>query len=220
MEQTGEPPEEVAGERAAAAAGERTRIARELHDVVAHSISVMVVQTAGVRRLLREDQERERDALLSVELTGRDALSEMRRLLGLMRPGEHDLPGLTPQPGLKHLDRLVADAEAAGLAVALSVEGDPVELPPGIDLSAYRIVQLALARSHGARATVIVRYGSDRLALEVADDGTGVNGSALDDLALVGMRERIALYDGTLEVGPRDGGGFVLRAELPVGERG
>jgi signal transduction histidine kinase len=215
-------------ERAAAeqraAAEERTRIASELHDVVAHSVSVMVVQTSGVRRLLGPEQEREREALLSVERIGREALAEMRRMLGVMRTGEEHPASLAPQPGLAHIDRLVAQVTEAGLPVTLRVEGDRPELPAGIDLSAYRIVQEgltnALKHAKGAQAEVVIRYGDDNVEVEVADDGAGGNGTREPDgHGLVGMRERVAVYGGTLDAGPRDGGGFVLRAQLPVEAR-
>jgi signal transduction histidine kinase len=203
-----------------AAAEERTRIARELHDVVAHSVSVMVVQASGVRRLLHDDQEREREALLSVEQIGREALSEMRRMLGVMRTGEERPADLAPQPGLRNLDRLIAQLAEAGLDVSLRVEGERPELPAGIDLSAYRIVQEGLTNTlkhaKGAHADVVVRYADDGVEVEIVDDGPGVNGSHLDGHGLVGMRERVAVYGGTLDAGPRDGGGFVLRAQLPV----
>jgi signal transduction histidine kinase len=211
----------LAAERAAA--DERNRIARELHDVVAHSVSVMVVQASGVRRLLKDDQEREREALLSVERTGRQALAEMRRMLGVMRSGEEPAAALAPQPGLQSLDRLVAQVEEAGLPVTLRIEGERPELSPGIDLSAFRIVQEgltnALKHAKGARAEVLIRYSDDGLHLEVTDDGTTAsNGDGMGH-GLVGMRERVALYGGTLEAGPREGGGFVLRADLPVEAR-
>jgi signal transduction histidine kinase len=219
----------VERERAAAAeraaADERSRIARELHDVVAHSVSVMVVQASGVRRLLNPDQEREREALLSVEHIGREALAEMRRMLGVMRTGEDRPPELEPQPGLLHLDRLIAQVEEAGLPVTLRVEGERPELPIGIDLSAYRIVQEGLTNTlkhaPGSHAEVVIRYGENDVEVEVMDDGLGAtNGSRSDGgHGLVGMRERVALYGGSLDAGPRDGGGFVLRAQLPVGER-
>jgi len=144
-----------------ATAGERSRIARELHDVVAHSVSVMVVQASGVRRLLREEQHREREALLSVEQIGRQALTEMRRMLGVMRSGEDSPAALAPQPGLQHLDRLIAQVEEAGLPVTLRVEGDRPELSPGVDLSAYRIVQEGLTnvlRHGGPAARVTIGY--------------------------------------------------------------
>lgn len=212
-------------ERASAAeratAEERARIARELHDVVAHSVSVMVVQASGVRRLLRDEQRREREALLSVEQIGRQALTEMRRMLGVMRSGEEAPPAaLAPQPGLEHLERLVAQVEEAGLPVRLRVEGERPDLSPGVDLSAYRIVQEGLTNvlkhAKGARAEVLVRYIDSSVELEIADDGPGVSSGDGEGHGLVGMRERVALYGGTIEAGPRSGGGFVLRAQLPV----
>ena len=208
----------VAAERATAE--ERARIARELHDVVAHSVSVMVVQASGVRRLLKDEQHREREALLSVEQIGRQALTEMRRMLGVMRSGEDSPAALAPQPGLQHLDRLIAQVEEAGLPVTLRVEGEPPELSPGVDLSAYRIVQEgltnALKHAKGAHAEVVVRYIDSSVQLEIADDGPGTTNGETGGHGLVGMRERVALYGGTIEAGPRDGGGFVLRAKLPV----
>jgi signal transduction histidine kinase len=208
----------TAAERATAE--ERARIARELHDVVAHSVSVMVVQTSGVRRLLKDEQSREREALLSVEQIGRQALTEMRRMLGVMRSGEDAPAALAPQPGLQHLERLIAQVEEAGLPVTLRVEGDRPDISPGVDLSAYRIVQEgltnALKHAKGAHAEVVVRYIDSSVELEIADDGPGTpNGDGMGH-GLVGMRERVALYGGTIESGPRAGGGFVLRAQLPV----
>jgi signal transduction histidine kinase len=199
---------------------ERARIARELHDVVAHSVSVMVVQAGGVRRLLDPDQDRQREALLAIEHTGRGALTEMRRMLGVLRTGEAQDGPLTPQPSLEHLDRLVEHVRQAGLAVDLEVEGSPVPLAAGVDLSAYRIVQEGLTNTlkHAgpdAAAHVVVRYRPDQIELEVsnsglaADNGDGGHG-------LVGMRERVALYGGTLAVGPGDDGGYVVRACLPA----
>lgn len=203
-----------------AAAEERARIARELHDVVAHSVSVMVVQASGVRRLLSDDHEREREALLNVERIGRAALVEMRRMLGVMHPGEEQTLLLAPQPSLRHLDRLVAQVEEAGIRVTLRVEGTRPELPPGIDLSAYRIVQEgltnALRRGDGTHAEVVVRYFDSEVEVTVTRDGAGANGREVDEEGLIGIRERVALYGGTIDAGPRDGGGFVLRAVLPV----
>ena len=202
-----------------AAAEERARIAHELHDVVAHSVSEMVVQASGVRCRLNDDQVRERDALRSVEQIGRDALTEMRRMLGVM-PGAGEVE-LAPQPGLAHLDRLVAQMETAGLPVTLRVEGGRASLPVGIDLSAYRIVQEALANAlthaNCAHADVTVRYAGDVVEVEVSDDGSGLNGSGRSEgESLAAMRERVALYGGNLETGPRDGGGYLVRAQLPV----
>ena len=199
---------------------ERARIARELHDVVAHSVSVMVVQAGGVRRLLDPDQDRQREALLAIEHTGRGALTEMRRMLGVLRTGEPQEGPLAPQPSLEHLDRLVEQVRQAGLAVELEVEGSPVPLAAGVDLSAYRIVQEGLTNTlkhagPGASAHVLVRYLPERIELEVSNSGEGTgNGDA--GHGLVGMRERVALYGGTLAAGPGDNGGYVVRACLPA----
>ena len=200
-----------------AVAEERGRIARELHDVVAHSVSVMTVQAGAVRRLLTPEQEREREALLTVEQTGRQALAEMRRLLGVLRQ-EGEIAALAPQPGLGTLGTLVAQVRDAGLPVELTYEGDRISLPAGVDLSAYRIVQEALTNTlkHAgpARAWVRVRYGQDEVEVEVANDGRSENGS--DGHGLVGMRERVALCGGHLTAGPRPGGGYTISARLPV----
>jgi signal transduction histidine kinase len=205
-------------EAARAVAEERARIARELHDVIAHSVSVMVVQTAGVRRLLAPELERERQALETVEKTGRQALAEMRRLLGVLRT-EADRPDLHPQPGLTTIQQLVEQIRTAGLPVDLAVEGEPVELPPGVDLAAFRIVQEALTNTleHAgpAHAWVRVRYGAGELELTVSNDGQTTAADA-DGYGLVGMKERVNLYGGTLEAGPREGGGYSVSARLPL----
>lgn len=212
--------EEEREERARqAVAEERSRIARELHDVVAHGISVMTVQAGAVRRLLREEQQREREALETIEQTGREALAEMRRMVGVMKHPE-EAPALAPQPGLARLDRLVARARDAGLPVELTIEGTPGALAPGIDLAAYRVVQEGLtnARKHAGakRVEVVVRYESDGVELTVADDGRGAAAGDGSGHGLVGMRERIALYGGELEAGPRAAGGYELRVRLPL----
>ena len=202
-----------------AVVAERARIARELHDVVAHSVSVMVVQAQAGPRLLAEP-ERVRESFRSIETTGREALVELRRLLGVLRGGEEHA-ATAPQPGLASLEALVEQVRAAGLRVDLRVEGEPAALPPGIDLSAYRIVQEALTNSlkHAGRAEaeVIVRYERAAVELEILDNGVGphtrVNGSGH---GLVGMRERVALYGGLLEAGSRNGHGFAVRARLPL----
>jgi signal transduction histidine kinase len=205
-----------------AAAKERARIAHELHDLVAHSVSEMVVQASGVRCSLTEDQEREREALRSIERIGREALTEMRRMLGVLPGGGDDqLTELAPQPGLAYLDRLITNVQSAGLPVTLHVEGERPAVPIGIDLSAYRIVQegLANALTHAncAHADVTVRYGGDVIEVEIADDGSSVDGSGRSEgESLAGMRERVALYGGKLETGPRAGGGYLVRAQLPV----
>jgi signal transduction histidine kinase len=202
-----------------AVAEERARIARELHDVVAHSVSVMVLQAGAVRRLLRDDQAREREALDTVERTGREALAEMRRLLGVLRTPEEQAE-LAPQPGLSELPALVERTEAAGLAVELRLEGEPAPLPRGVDLSAYRIVQEALTNtlkhSGAGHAEVTVRYHPDAVDLEITDDGRGPAAGNGGGHGLVGMRERATLYGGELSAGAREGGGFVVRARLPL----
>lgn len=206
-------------EARAAVAEERARIARELHDVVGHSVSVMTVQASGVRRLLRDDQEREREALLIVERTGREALAEMRRMVGVLRRPE-EAPALAPQPSLEHLERLVEQARDAGLPVDLRVEGEAVELPAGVDLTAYRLVQEgltnALKHAHATRAEVVVSYGDGEIEVVVRDDGRGVGNGDGGGHGLVGMRERVSVYGGELDAGPETGGGYRLRARLPV----
>jgi signal transduction histidine kinase len=198
---------------------ERNRITRELHDVLAHSVSVMTVQASAVRRRLTPEQEREREALLTVEETGRQALAEMRRLVGIMRTEEESV-ALAPQPGLGTLPALVDQVRQSGLPVELKVEGDPVTLPPSVDLSAYRIVQEALTNTlkHAgpARAWGAVRYEGDDVEIEVENDGR--NDSAGDGAGhgLVGMRERVAMCGGELHSGPRPGGGYRISARLPV----
>jgi len=203
----------------AAVAEERARIARELHDVVGHSVSVMTVQASGVRRLLRPDQEREREALLIVERTGREALAEMRRMVGVLRRPE-EAPALAPQPSLEHLDRLVQQAREAGLPVELRVEGKAIELPAGVDLTAYRLVQEgltnALKHARATRAEVLVNYGHGQIEVTVSDDGKGVGNGDGGGHGLVGMRERVSVYGGELDAGPQPGGGYRLRARLPL----
>jgi signal transduction histidine kinase len=208
--------------REQAAAQERARIARELHDVVAHHVSMVAVQ-AETARLTTEGMPPEgRDRLAAIGDTARDALTEMRRLLGVMRA---DVPGaaeLAPQPGLARLEELVDDARAARTDVRLHVEGDPVALPPGVDLTAYRIVQEALtnARRHapGAAVDVGILYRDGAVRVRVRDDGPGPSGEAGGGLGLVGMHERVAMVGGWLRVGPADGNrGFAVEAELPVG---
>lgn len=196
---------------------ERARIARELHDAIAHNVSVMVVQAGAERRTL--DAGPTREVLETVEKTGRSALTEMRRLVGMLRTDEAD--PLMPQPGLGDLPKLIAQVTDAGLPVELTTEGDPRALPAGLDLSAYRIVQEALtnALKHAgdARAAVHVRYGEESLELEVVDDGVGAESRVESGgHGLVGMRERVALYGGRFDAGRRADGGFVVRVLLPT----
>jgi signal transduction histidine kinase len=202
-----------------AVAEERQRIARELHDVIAHSVSVMTVQAGAVRRLLHPDQEKERQALESVEATGRDALTEMRRLVGLLRE-QGATPEFSPQPGLGSIDSLLDGVRSAGLPVELAVDGTPHELPPGVDLAAYRVVQEALtnALKYGgtAHAWVAIHWRESEVELEIANDGRGDGASSGVGHGLAGMRERVTLYGGDVESGPREDGCFVVRARLPV----
>ncbi|HEX6619886.1 MAG TPA: histidine kinase [Solirubrobacteraceae bacterium] len=204
---------------AAAVLGERTRIARELHDVVAHDVSVMLVQAAAAKRTVPADPERARAAIAAVEDTGREALGELRRLLGVLRRGDEEL-ALAPQPSLHRIGTLVQRMRATGLPVELEVAGDPVHLPPGVDAAAFRIVQEALVNivRHAAatRASVRVDYEPQAVELVVSDDGAG-DGPIRDGRGLVNLRERVALYGGELRAGRRRPRGFELRARLPVG---
>jgi signal transduction histidine kinase len=202
-----------------AVALERSRFARELHDVVAHAVSVMVVQAGGVRGMLGPEQQEERAALAAVESTGREAMAELRRMLGILRGGA-DGAGLDPPPRLAHLDRLVNQVSGTGASVKLEVAGTPCPLAPGLELCAYRVVQEALTNvvKHAGRATaqVTVRYGERDLTLEVTDDGPGPVNGGPGGHGLAGMRERVALYAGQLETGPRPGGGFRVQARFPL----
>ncbi|HZM72781.1 MAG TPA: histidine kinase [Candidatus Polarisedimenticolia bacterium] len=204
---------------AAAIVEERARIARELHDVVAHSISVMVIQARGGRHVLDSEPADARDAFEVIEWTGQQALDEMRRLVGMLRSGDESLP-LAPQPSLRELGTLVDQVQAAGLPVQLTVEGEPRDLPPGVDLSAFRIVQEALtnALTHAgpAHARVVLRYAADELEVEISDDGPGTGGGTGSGYGLVGMRERVSVYGGELQAGRRPEGGYTLRVRLPL----
>jgi signal transduction histidine kinase len=202
-----------------AVAEERARIARELHDIVAHAVSVMVLQVGAVRHKLPDSLGEDREALEGVERAGRTALVEMRRLLGAMRNGE-DEAELVPQPGLDGLESLREEIGRAGLPVELHVDGEPVPLPRGIELSAYRIVQEgltnALKHARATRADVIVRYRPEELQLEVRDDGIGSSTSDGRGHGLVGIRERVKIYGGEMAAGAANGGGFVLSTRLPL----
>jgi len=203
-----------------AVAEERARIARELHDVVAHAVSVMVLQVGAVRHKLPEELDDDREALNGVERAGRTALTEMRRLLAAMRTDE-DEAELAPQPGLDGLDSLAEEVGRAGLPVRLHVEGERFQLPRAIDLSAYRIVQEgltnALKHARASAADVTVRYRPDELRLEVRDDGSGPAASDGLGHGLVGIRERVKIYGGEMSAGTANGGGFVLSTRLPIG---
>jgi signal transduction histidine kinase len=205
-----------------AVVAERARIARELHDVIAHNVSVMVVQADGASYALGTDPARAKEALAAISATGRQALAEMRRLLGVLRREDEGTGSmLAPQPGIGELGELLDQARTAGLPVTFAVEGVPQPLPGGAALTAYRIVQESLTntRKHAgpvASASVVLRYSTDALVLAISDDGRG---SAAHDGAghgLTGMRERVAVYGGSVVAGPRPGGGFEVVATLPL----
>ena len=202
-----------------AVADERARIARELHDVIAHAVSVVVLQARGARRVVAGDQREVREALDTIEQSASEALIEMRRLLSLLREQDEEL-ALTPQPTLRRIGSLVDSVRAAGLTVDLTVDGSLDDLPAGLDVSGYRIVQEALTNTlkHAGPAHAAVRIARtpDGLAIEVSDDGHGNGATSHGGHGLVGMRERVAVYGGTLEAGPNGDGGFCLRAHLPL----
>jgi signal transduction histidine kinase len=212
----------------AARAEERSRIARELHDVVAHHVSVMTVQAGAARRILHRDPESVQDALATIEQMGRTALGEMRRLVGVLRTeAEPARSELSPQPGVHDVSGLVEQLRETGLQVQLWIEGESRSLSPGVDLAAFRLVQEALTNTlkHAgpqARAWVRIQYADRQLEVEVEDDGRGLvaglgrPGGNGNGHGLMGMRERVALYGGDLRIGPRSGGGFEVRARFPL----
>jgi signal transduction histidine kinase len=216
--------EEEQQERArAAVVEERARIARELHDVISHNVSVMVLQAAAGADVFATHPERSLEALGSIEAAGREALAELRRLLSVVdAPGDEDM-GMAPPPGLTRLPELVERVRATGLDVSVAVTGDQRELPAGIDFSAYRIVQEALTNTlehgHAATARVDLRFGAQVLEVQIVDDGTAAaqaNARAGRGHGLIGMRERAAVFGGELQAGPRSGGGFAVRATIPL----
>jgi len=202
-----------------AAAEERVRLAREMHDLLGHSISVMVVQAGAERLALGQERPTTQEVLLSIERTGREALVEMSRLLGILRKDGEEL-SLAPRPSLAQLGPLVEKMRDAGIPVELRVEGRPTTLPAGIDVSAYRIVQEALTNvvKHAGPATaeVIVRYARRTVDVEITDDGRGFANGSANGHGLVGMRERVELHGGTLETGSGSTGGFTVKASLPL----
>lgn len=207
-----------------AVAEERGRIARELHDVVAHSMSVMVVQAGAARRMIDHDTAKASEALASIETTGRESLTEMRRILGVLR-NDDDEADLAPAPSLEDFSRLMQQCDEAGLPVDLIVEGEVRKLPASLELSAYRIVQESLTNSlkhaGSAQATVRLHYHADALEVEVADNGRGAAADVVTDglgQGLMGMRERVEAFGGTLRTGPRPGGGFAVLAYFPVND--
>jgi signal transduction histidine kinase len=203
-----------------AAAAERARIARELHDVVAHNVSVMVVQADGAGYALQENPERVREALEAISRTGRSALAEMRHMLGVLRTAGDDQASLTPQPGLEQIAEMLAHSREAGLPVSFAVEGVPRATPPGVSLAAYRVIQESLTntRKHGdlgVSASVTMRFCEDGLTIVIRDDGKGAH-AASDGAGhgLVGMRERVEMYGGTVTAGP-DATGYVVMCVIP-----
>ncbi|MFJ9061934.1 MULTISPECIES: sensor histidine kinase [unclassified Streptomyces] len=212
-----------------AVAAERARIARELHDVVAHNVSVMVVQADGAAYVMDASPDQARQALETISATGRQALAEMRRLLGVLRTGDSPESGeYVPQPDVEQIEELVGKVRETGLAVDFKIEGTPRPLPSGVELTAYRIVQEALTntRKHGgpdAGASVRLVYFDDGLGLLVEDDGRGAPHELYEDggadgagQGMIGMRERVGMVGGTLDAGPRQGGGFRISALLPL----
>jgi len=225
LEQTAESERVRAEQARRAVAEERLRLARELHDVVAHSISVIAVQSGVGAHVASTQPEEAAKALAAIEATSRAALTELRRLLGVLRQEGEPQGDLAPVPGLADLDSLLAEVAKAGLGVRLRVQGTPSPLPAGIDLSAYRIVQEALTNvvKHAgpARAQVTICYRDQEVTVEVTDDGRGVtvpigDGRARVGHGLIGMAERVQVFGGDLEVGPRPGGGFRVAARLPL----
>lgn len=207
-----------------AVAAERRVIARELHDVVAHNVSVIVAQAGAAQRISASNPDEALATLSGIERIGREALVEMRRLMGFLRTEKKRTDTRSPQPGLGNLDTLVGQVRQAGLPVSLRIEGEPQQLPAGLDLSAFRIVQEATTNvlKHAGPATVdvTVRYRPTRLELEIVDDGVGVNDRYTHPLrpryGHLGMRERVALFGGELTVGPSPGGGYRVAASLPL----
>jgi signal transduction histidine kinase len=205
-----------------AVAAERGRIARELHDVVAHCVSVMVIQAGAAEDLLDRDPGGARRPLRAVQDTGQQAVAELGRMLGLLRGGGAP-DSLAPQPGVAQLPELVAQVRAAGLPVEYDVVGTPQELPAGIDVTLYRLAQEALTNvlkhARGARATVVLRYAEAAVQLAVRDDGRSAATESSQGHGLIGMHERVLLYGGTLTAGPQDGGGFAVDAAIPLTAR-
>lgn len=207
-----------------AVAEERTRIAREMHDVVAHGISVISVQAAAGQEVVRSDPSRGAEIFANIEGTGREALAEMRRMLGVLRNGDHDHENLAPKPSLSDLDSAIAHCVDAGMNTELITTGDPRSLPPGIELAAYRIIQEALTNAvkHGGDATtagVALHFGPEEIDIRVSDTGRGAVSSLTSTGSgngLLGMRERVDAYGGEFSAGPQPGGGYEVRAQLPI----
>lgn len=204
----------------AAAEGERQHIARELHDIVAHSVGVMVIQAGAARQVLTDKPEAARESLMAVEASGHQAMNELRRLLGVLGDDAGEAPPLAPQPTMQNIEAMVAQVKDAGLPVSLRIEGERGPLPPGVDVAAYRVVQEALTNAlkyaGGADTEVVIRYLPDAIDLEVIDEGTASTPASGVGRGLAGMRERVALFHGTITAGPRPGRGYAVRAHLPI----
>lgn len=205
----------------AAAEAERRHIARELHDVIAHSVGVMVVQAGAARHVMDDKPEAARESLAAVEQSGHEAMAELRRLLGVLNEDGEAAP-LSPEPRLDRLDALITRIKDAGLPLEVSVEGNPRPLSPGLEVAAYRILQEALTNAlkyaGGAPTRAVLRYSESAIDVEVADEGKVSAPSAGLGRGLAGMRERVALFGGTIDAGPRPSGGYSVRAHLPTGE--
>jgi signal transduction histidine kinase len=205
-----------------AVADERARVARELHDIVGHALNLMVIQSGGAQRVFDTRPELARESLASIESAGRQALTDMERMLGMLRGAGEDGVTLSPQPGLDQVGQLAEQVTKAGLPVRVTVEGTPGELPPSVDLTAYRIIQEALTNTlkHAgpAHARVDVRHSADALELEIVDDGAGASRTPNDGggRGLIGMRERVAVFGGELSAGPRPEGGYRVYVRLPL----
>ncbi len=203
-----------------AIAEEKVKIARELHDVIAHSVSVMVIQASAAEAMLDTTPEQARSPLIAVQESGRQALGELRRLLAILRPGATAPATLLPQPGLDDLSEIATTLRDAGIAVDLSLDATEEALPPGVDLAAYRIVQEALTnvvKHAGAHnVSIVISRRAQRIDIEVADDGHGITPEATEGHGVIGMRERVAAYDGELSLGPRPGGGHIVSARLTI----
>jgi signal transduction histidine kinase len=207
----------------AAALAERSRIARELHDVVAHSVSVMVVQAGAARQVLTEKPDAARESLVNVETVGHEAMAELRRLLGVLGENGAEPAPLAPQPGLEKVPALIQRMTEAGLPVTFRIEGPKITLPADLEAAAYRIVQEALTNAlkygGGAPTDVLVRYGTEALDLEVVDEGEVSVPSDAIGRGLIGMRERVAIFGGSIEAGRRPSRGYAVRAHLPLGTK-
>ena len=202
--------------------GERSRIARELHDVVTHNVSVMIVMAGAARKTLDKSPAQATEALLEVEAAGRAAMAELRQVMGLLTKSVEEQHELAPQPGLDQLGSLVSRIRATGVPIAYRILGEPRALPAGLDLTAYRVVQEALTNTvkhaSGASVDVLVDYQPARLSLDIADSGgvAGQTATSGNGRGLIGLRERVAVHGGSVQAGPRERGGYRVQVEIPL----